>query len=183
MSLMTDTDLYRICFVCSGNICRSPMGEAVLRSLVTEAGLDGQIVVDSAGTGDWHVGDQADPRTMTTLDQAGYTGFDHRARQFSPDWFADRDLVLALDRGHLRTLRSWAPTAADRAKIRLLRSFDPTVGDPEEDGPGSDRLDVPDPYHGGRDDFEDVLEMIERACRRVLAHARARLAEGVAKEF
>jgi protein-tyrosine phosphatase len=159
------------------------MAEAVLRSLVAETGLDDRIVVDSAGTGDWHVGEQADSRTSATLDRAGYTGFEHRARQFSPDWFADRDLVLALDRGHLRTLRSWAPTAADREKIRLLRSFDPTLGDPDEDGPGSARLDVPDPYYGGRSDFEDVLEMIERACRRVLAHARAQVAERATEQF
>jgi protein-tyrosine phosphatase len=151
------------------------MGEAVLNSLISEADLADRIVVDSAGTGDWHVGERADPRATSTLDQAGYNGSGHRARQFSPDWFADRDLVLALDRGHLRTLRSWAPTVEDRSKVRLLRSFDPTLGDPDEDGPGSAVLDVPDPYYGGLEGFDDTLAMIERACRRVLTHARTQL--------
>lgn len=178
---MSEDGRYRICCVCSGNICRSPMAEAVLRRMVSEDGLDDMVTVDSAGTGDWHIGERADHRAMIALDRGGYTGFAHRARQFDPDWFTGRDLVLALDHGHLRTLRSWAPSGPDRAKIRLLRSFDPDFADAPQDGAGSALLDVPDPYYDGQGEFDEVLDMIERACRGVLGHARAALSDPAAE--
>lgn len=157
----------RVCFVCSGNICRSPTAEAVLRRLLAEAGLADQVVVDSAGLGDWHVGDGADHRSAAALRQRGYPAWEHRARQFRPADFAERDLVIALDAGHERGLRALAPTAADRAKVRLLRSYD--------DAAGRDELDVPDPYFGGADGFEHVLDLVEAACRGLLAEVRGRL--------
>jgi low molecular weight protein-tyrosine phosphatase len=160
---------YRVCFVCSGNICRSPTAEAVLRRQLAEAGLDGQVVVDSAGLGDWHVGGGADSRSAATLRQRGYPAWEHRARQFTAADFADRDLVVALDSGHERALRRLAPTAADRDKVRLLRSYDPAAA------AGSGELDVPDPYYGGADGFEHVLDLIEAACRGLLAEVRTRL--------
>ncbi|MFD2689057.1 low molecular weight protein-tyrosine-phosphatase [Streptomyces phyllanthi] len=144
---------YRVCFVCTGNICRSPMAESVFRARTAEAGLDGRVEVDSAGTGGWHEGDGADPRTVAVLESAGYES-DHRARQFHASWFARLDLVIALDSGHLAALRRLAPTPEDAAKIRLLRSYDPAAGDD---------LDVPDPYYGGMDGFEECLEMVEAA--------------------
>jgi protein-tyrosine phosphatase len=116
---------YRVCFVCTGNICRSPSAEVVLRRLLAEAGLDGQVTVDSAGLGDWHVGEGADRRTVAALSRRGYDARQHCARQFRAADFAERDLVVALDAGHLRELRALAPTAADRDKVRLLRSYDP----------------------------------------------------------
>ncbi|MFK0255391.1 low molecular weight protein-tyrosine-phosphatase [Streptomyces sp. NPDC090445] len=146
--------MYRVCFVCTGNICRSPMAESVFRARVTEAGLDGLVEVDSAGTDGWHEGDAADPRTVTVLEAAGY-GQNHRARQIRPSWFAALDLVIALDEGHLRTLRALAPTAEDAAKVRLLRSYDPAA--PAE-------ADVPDPYYGSLDGFEECLRLVEAAC-------------------
>jgi protein-tyrosine phosphatase len=148
---------YRVCFVCTGNICRSPMAESVFRAHAAEAGFDGLVGVDSAGTGPWHEGDGADRRAITVLTEHGYAQ-DHTARQFQPAWFAHLDLVIALDSGHLRELRALAPTPRDAAKVRLLRDYDP---DADPDAPGG--LDVPDPYFGGTDGFEEVLDMIEAA--------------------
>ncbi|MDQ0749739.1 protein-tyrosine phosphatase [Streptomyces africanus] len=153
---------YRVCFVCTGNICRSPIAEIVFRARVAEAGLDGLVEVDSAGTGGWHEGDGADPRTVAVLEENGYaTG--HTARQFQPSWFSRLDLVVALDSGHLRALRRLAPTEQDAQKVRLLRSYDPAAGDD---------LDVPDPYYGGAEGFEECLEMVEAASAGLLAAVR-----------
>ncbi|MFD9327409.1 low molecular weight protein-tyrosine-phosphatase [Streptomyces sp. NPDC060065] len=156
---------YRVCFVCTGNICRSPMAESVFRARITEAGLDGLVEVDSAGTGGWHEGDGADPRTVAVLEANGYEG-DHTARQFQASWFTRLDLVIALDSGHLKALRQLAPTPQDAEKIRLLRSYDPAAG--------SD-LDVPDPYYGRMDGFEECLEMVEAASLGLLATVQDRV--------
>ncbi|ADI08453.1 Low molecular weight protein-tyrosine-phosphatase [Streptomyces bingchenggensis BCW-1] len=153
---------YRVCFVCTGNICRSPMAESVFRAYAEEAGLDGLVEVDSAGTGPWHEGDGADRRTISVLTAHGYEQ-NHIARQFQSAWFATLDLVIALDSGHLRELRALAPTPEDAAKVRLLREYDP---DADPDAPAA--LDVPDPYFGGPDDFEACLEMIEAASEGLL---------------
>jgi protein-tyrosine phosphatase len=161
---------YRVCFVCSGNICRSPTAEAVLRRQLAEAGLDGEVVVDSAGLGNWHVGQDADHRSAAALRRRGYPAWTHRARQFRAADFAERDLVVALDAGHERGLRALAATAADRAKVRLLRSYDPAAA-----AAGLGELDVPDPYYGGPDGFEHVLDLVEAACRGLLAEVRAEL--------
>ncbi|MCZ0988179.1 low molecular weight protein-tyrosine-phosphatase [Streptomyces diastatochromogenes] len=156
---------YRVCFVCTGNICRSPMAESVFRARVEEAGLADLVETDSAGTGGWHEGDATDPRTVSVLDEHGY-GTEHVARQFQPSWFARRDLVIALDTGHLKALRRLAPTEEDARKVRLLRAYDPAAGDD---------LDVPDPYYGGRDGFEECLEMVEAATTGLLAAVREQL--------
>jgi len=158
---------YRVCFVCTGNICRSPMAESVFRARVAEAGLDSLVEVDSAGTGGWHEGDGADPRTISVLETNGYDS-GHAARQFHADWFSRLDLVIALDAGHLRVLRRLAPTPADAEKVRLLRSYDPAAGDD---------LDVPDPYYGAMAGFEECLEMVEAASSGLLASVREQ-AEG-----
>ncbi|MFG2606782.1 low molecular weight protein-tyrosine-phosphatase [Streptomyces sp. NPDC048514] len=156
---------YRVCFVCTGNICRSPMAESVFRARVTEAGLGDLVETDSAGTGGWHEGEAADPRTVSVLEEHGYDA-EHVARQFQPSWFARLDLVIALDTGHLKTLRRLAPTEEDARKIYLLRSYDPGTGDD---------LEVPDPYYGGRDGFEECLEMVEAASVGLLAAVREQL--------
>jgi protein-tyrosine phosphatase len=153
---------YRVCFVCTGNICRSPIAEIVFRARVAEAGLGGLVEVDSAGTGGWHEGDGADRRTVAILEENGYaTG--HTARQFQSSWFSRLDLVVALDSGHLRALRRLAPTEQDAQKVRLLRSYDPAA-----DGD----LDVPDPYYGGAEGFEECLEMVEAASAGLLIAVR-----------
>ncbi|MFF8541530.1 low molecular weight protein-tyrosine-phosphatase [Streptomyces werraensis] len=153
---------YRVCFVCTGNICRSPMAEFVFRARVAEAGLEDLVEVDSAGTGGWHEGEGADPRTVAVLRENGYDS-EHTARQFDPSWFARLDLVVALDAGHLRALRRLAPTERDAEKVRLLRSYDPAAGDD---------LDVPDPYYGGPEGFDACLEMVEAASQGLLAAVR-----------
>jgi len=152
---------YRICFVCSGNICRSPSAEIVTRRLVAKAGLEGRVEVDSAGTGGWHVGNDADARAVAALRRRGYEVSRHRARRFRPADFAERDLVVALDSGHERELRAIAPTREDAAKVRLLRSYDPELV------AGADP-DVLDPYYGDDGDFDDVLAVVEAACRGLL---------------
>jgi protein-tyrosine phosphatase len=153
---------YRVSFVCTGNICRSPMAESVFRARVAEAGLDGLVEVDSAGTDGWHEGDGADPRAVAVLEEHGY-GTDHAARRFQASWFSRLDLVIALDSGHRKTLRRLAPTEQDAQKVHLLRSYDPDAGDD---------LDVPDPYYGGLDGFEECLEMVEAASTGLLAAVR-----------
>lgn len=159
---------YRVCFVCTGNICRSPMAEAVFRARIEEAGLDGAVRTDSAGTGGWHAGEPADPRTIAVLAAAGYD-YEHHARQFTADWFTRRELIVALDEGHLRDLRAMAPTERDAAKVRLLRSYDAAA---VADGD----LEVPDPYYGGAQGFDVCLELVESAMPGLLAEVAAEAA-------
>ncbi len=161
--------MYRITVVCLGNICRSPIGEAVLRARIEEAGLDGRVSVDSAGTGDWHLGQDANPRSVAVLTEHDYR-LDHRARQITADWFEDIDLVLAMDAANYADLERMQ--RGTRAELRMLRSFDPELAHLREPDPG---LDVPDPYYGGPEDFLEVLRMVERASGGVVAHAAARL--------
>lgn len=161
---------YRVCVVCSGNICRSPIGEVILRSMLRSGGLDAQVEVDSAGTGGWHEGDHADPRAVRALQHHGYDGSHHRAREFLGEWFADRDLIVVADEGHVRDLRRWAPDARASAKVRLLREFDPTAVD-------SDHLEVDDPYYGDAADFDRCVTVVERACRGLVEHLRIELSK------
>lgn len=155
-----------VCFVCLGNICRSPTAEAVMRHLVQQAGLEEQIVVESAGTGGWHAGEPRDRRSSAVGHGRGIplTG---RARQFVAEDFGRFDLVLAMDEQNLDSLNQLAPDAAARAKVRLFRSYDP--GSPEGAG-------VPDPYYGGPNGFEEVFDICEAASRGLLAALRG--AEG-----
>jgi protein-tyrosine phosphatase len=152
---------FRICFVCAGNICRSPIAAAVVRHLVAEQGLDGAIEITSAGTGGWHVGEPADHRAVAVLRRAGYSP-DHRARQITRSDLAEHDLVIALDSANERALRALARTDEERAKIRRLRAFDP-----DADGD----LDVPDPYYDDEAAFERVLTLVEAAAPGVIAAA------------
>jgi protein-tyrosine phosphatase len=165
----------RVCFVCSGNICRSPTAEVLLTALARDAGLDNLITVDSAGTGSWHAGDDMDPRSRATMTAAGYAVPGHVAKQFGPADFAERDLVVALDHGHLDELWELAgqtdDPAAARAKIVLLRSFDPELE------PGEDP-DVADPYYGGRTGFRTVLEQIARSCAALLTAIERAVSSG-----
>jgi protein-tyrosine phosphatase len=158
---------YRVCLVCLGNICRSPMAEAVLRAELASAGLDGAVVVDSAGTGDWHVGDAMDPDARAALAGRGYHGSAHRARQFQPSWLAQRDLVLAMDGRNLATLRRMA-RGQDDDRILLFGEVGGLAG--------AGRGDIPDPWGGGPDEFGFVLDLLGAAAP-VIAGRLARLLE------
>lgn len=149
-------DTVRVCFVCLGNICRSPTAEGVARALMADRSIDG-VEVDSAGTGAWHVGEPPDARASEAAAQRGIrlTG---TARTFQPGDFDVYDLVVAMDRSNLRELQRLSEEASDPPPIRLLREWDPMAGDD---------LDVPDPYyHGG---FELVLDIITRSVNALLS--------------
>jgi protein-tyrosine phosphatase len=162
--------LFTVTYVCTGNICRSPMGEVVLRDQIAAEGLSHLVEVWSAGTGDWHIGEPADHRALATLSAHGHDGARHRAKQFRPMDFSDADLVLALDRSHQRALTRLARTEEDRGKVRLLRSFDPAAS-------AAGLLDVEDPYFGTRADFEDTYAALVAANRGLIAHVREVLEE------
>jgi protein-tyrosine phosphatase len=143
-----------ILFVCTGNICRSPTAEAVLRHLAAEAGIE--LHIESAGIGDWHIGNAPDERAQHHAKRRGYDLSALRARQVAAEDFEKFDLILAMDRGHLRALQRLAPPA-HRGKVRLFA--------PERD--------VPDPYYGGAHDFERVLDLVEAQCRELLAELKS----------
>ncbi|WP_307868095.1 low molecular weight protein-tyrosine-phosphatase [Umezawaea beigongshangensis] len=158
--MVSNNRTLRVSFVCTGNICRSPVAALVFAEHVRRAGLAGEVEVSSAGTGPWHVGEPADPRAARSLLDAGYPTA-HVAAQVSHEHLG-ADLLVALDSGHARDLRRLVD---DPDRVRLLRSFDP-----DADGP-----DVPDPYYGGREGFDEVLAMVEAAVPGLLAEVRERL--------
>src|SRR5499427_2559227 len=153
----------RILFVCLGNICRSPTAEAVLRSLAAREAPELGLEVDSAGTAGYHVGEPPDPRTRAAAARRGYDLSALRARMVEAGDFERFDLILAMDRDNLRALRRHAPAHAHE-RLRLFLEFAPDAA-PE---------DVPDPYYGGLNGFEEVLDLVEAATRGLLAHLRQR---------
>jgi protein-tyrosine phosphatase len=160
-----------VCFVCSGNICRSPMAEVVLRHLAAGAALPGgptlgdRLRVTSGGTGGWHAGEPMDERARAALERRGYADHGHRARQFESAWFPRTDLVVCLDRSHRQTLAGLARAHAGDddydERLVLLRNFDPRAGA---------AADVPDPYYGEDADFDACLAMVESGCRGLVDH-------------
>ena len=144
----------RVSFVCLGNICRSPTAEGVLRHLAKDAGID--VHVESAGTHDYHVGHPPDARAQRHAKGRGYDLSAQRARQVRRRDFEEFDLIVAMDRGHLEILRENCPPQ-HRAKVRMLVNGH----------------DVPDPYYGGAEGFEQVLDMVEAACLGLLSEIRA----------
>jgi protein-tyrosine phosphatase len=147
-ALSAGGELMRILFVCTGNICRSPSAEAVMRRLVDDAGLGGEFVLESAGTGRWHAGGKPDRRAVTAATARGYA-VAGTARQVRPADFEAFDLLVGMDRGHVRRLRDLSPSIEARLKIRPLLEDE----------------DVPDPYGGPAAEFEQALDVIERGCR------------------
>ena len=153
-----------ILVVCTGNICRSPTGEGVLRAAAERRGLAGRLRVESAGTHDYHVGEGPDPRAIKHARRRGYDLSALRAWQVAKAHFHEFDYILAMDRGHLRALRAMAPANA-RARLGLfLEASAKWKGE-----------DVPDPYYGGPEGFEHVLDMVEEAAERWLDRFEAEL--------
>jgi protein-tyrosine phosphatase len=151
----------KVLFVCTGNICRSPTAEGVFRSLVEKTGLGNRIASDSAGTGDYHLGEAPDPRSQSAALKRGYDLSPLCARQVSRRDFSEFDYVLAMDESHLRQLKHLCPPE-HAGKVKLFMEFA---------GEGAGR-EVPDPYYGGAQGFERVLDMVEQASRGLLDHLR-----------
>lgn len=154
--------MLRLCFVCLGNICRSPIGEGVMRQLLNDAGLGDAVEVDSAGTAGYHTGELPDARARAAGRRFGVE-VGGRARQFKPVDFERFDYVLAMDRANLDDLAELAPSPDARQKLHLLRSFDAASL------PGAS---VPDPYYGDDEDFDDVVRICQAACAPLLEKLR-----------
>lgn len=150
----------RLLFVCLGNICRSPTAEGVMRHLLVEEGLAEAVELDSAGTGDWHVGHAPDERSAGAASERGIE-LSGQARQVALEDFETYDLILAMDRSNHADLLALAPDADARERVRLLREYDP-------EAVAAAALEVPDPYYGGADGFEEVLDVVTRACEGLL---------------
>jgi protein-tyrosine phosphatase len=154
----------RLLFVCWGNICRSPTAEAVMRRVLHESGLDGVVEVDSAGTSDEHAGDAPDRRAVAEAARRGLDLKTLRARRVRPDDWERYDMLLVADDMVERALLRHAPHGAARTKVHRMTAF----------GPDAHLDEVPDPYYGGPDGFEQVYDLLERACRGLVDHLRAR---------
>lgn len=150
--------MHRVCFVCLGNICRSPTAEGVFIERARARGWLDRLEIDSAGTGDWHVGERADARARATAEARGLT-LPSISRQWQPVDFDRFDMVVAMDHKNRRDLQALARDDAAAHKIVLFRRFDPQA---------SDDAEVPDPYFGGDQGFEDVFDMCTRAAEGLL---------------
>lgn len=157
--------------MCTGNICRSPMAEYLLRQAIEEAGLK-DVEIASAATSDWETGNPIDARAAGLLGQRGIDASRHVARQFAAGDFAAADLVLALDTDHFNHLRRLATTDADRSKIRMLRSFDPELA---QEAPA--RQGIYDPWYGDEADFETTSQLITAALPGLVQHIRNQTAD------
>ena len=155
-------DMPSVVFVCLGNICRSPTAEGIFADLIAKNDLSESFSTDSAGTGGWHVGQAADPRSREEARRRGIE-LTSRSRQFQREDFAQFDVIIAMDQSNLRNILRLAQTDDERTRVHLLRDFDSTAA------PGSD---VPDPYYGGSRGFPDVFDICERGCNGLLEYLR-----------
>lgn len=155
------TETFSLLFVCMGNICRSPAAEGVMRALVEREGLGEQVCIRSAGTGGWHAGNLPDRRMRSAAENRGYL-LQSRARQVTPSDLETHDLVLVMDEQNRQEIRPFDPASRNSAKIRMFCEF----------CTDHDETEVPDPYYGGEQGFEHVLDLLEDGCQGVLAHIR-----------
>lgn len=147
---------FKICFVCLGNICRSPTAEGIFRHLIKERELEDYFEIDSAGTSAYHIGESADQRSQRTANKHGIS-LDSQARRFKASDLEHFDLILAMDNQNLKNLERMASNE-QMDKISQMRDFDPQPGNGE----------VPDPYQGGREGFENVFQIVKRSCKNLL---------------
>jgi protein-tyrosine phosphatase len=166
------TSPYRVIAVCTGNICRSPMAELMLSAAFAEAGLDDLVIVDSAGTTAYEAGRPIDARAARKLTIHNLLSDRHVAREWRPEWFTERHLILALDVDHYGWLRASAPDDQALSRIRMLRSFDPALadGDPLEQG-------IEDPWYGGHADFEAVWDQVQAAVPGIVRYVQDAIAQ------
>jgi len=157
-----------VLFVCLGNICRSPLAEGIFKHILDGEGLSDRFRVDSAGTGSWHVGESPDHRSVRSAATHGVTLTGH-ARQVQPEDFKRFDYLVAMDQSNLSHLEQFREAIGGEGALYLLREFDP------EGGPGAE---VPDPYYGGPNGFEEVYAIVERSCRELLDHILEEHGEG-----
>jgi protein-tyrosine phosphatase len=155
----------KLLFICMGNICRSPTAESVMRAILAREGLDGEVEIDSAGIGSWHLGEAPDRRSTAAARERGIV-LEGAARQVTEADFEAYDLLLAADEQNVAALRALAPDDAAAEKIVLLRTFDPEAA-------ATGDLEVPDPYYGGADGFDHVLDVVQAACDGLLSSLRA----------
>jgi len=154
----------RVVFVCLGNICRSPLAEGIFRHMVAQKGLQSSIEVDSAGTGAWHAGESPDRRSIAAANGHGVSLDGQRARQVADSDYFDAEWLIAMDQSNLSTLQRRAPTRGARAKLELLMA-----------APRGEDQDVPDPYYGSDQGFEDVYQLVWRGCEGLLKQIEGEL--------
>jgi protein-tyrosine phosphatase len=157
ISTITSEKPYKICFVCLGNICRSPTAEGVFQHLVNENGLHPYFYVDSAGTSAYHIGEPANSKSQMVANKHGIQ-LKSRARRFEPRDLKEFDLVVAMDEENYQNLLHMAGNEQEKQKIRKMRAYDPEPGDGN----------VPDPYFGGMDGFEHVFRILHRSSESLL---------------
>ena len=162
---MTSKPTLNICFVCLGNICRSPLAEGVFQDLLVREGLEDRILVQSAGTGNWHVGSPPDERMQATAKAQGIQLLS-KAQQFQPGDFKRFDLVLAMDESNHESLQFMGSSESAKGKLHMFRDFDP-----EHNGD----LNVPDPYYGGTQGFDHVFNIVHRTCPPLLEYIKREL--------
>ena len=163
MNKRNPTDKVRVMFVCLGNICRSPLAAGVFREKVREADLEDAFEIASSGTGDWHVGQQADARMRTTAQRYGCSLEAHRGRQFAERDLSAYDHIFAMDKANLHDALYLDPDGDHGTRVRLFREFDPEPGD----------YQVPDPYYGGPQGFDHVYDIVDRTTDAILTRLRA----------
>lgn len=159
-SPITKENPYKICFVCLGNICRSPTAEGIFQHLIDEAELSSFFEIDSAGTSAYHIGESANSKSQHTANKHGIT-LHSKARQFNASDLEDFDLVLAMDNENFNNVRQMA-NEHHQPKVGRMRDFDPDPGNRE----------VPDPYYGGPEGFENVFQIVKRSCQQLLDELR-----------